>query len=149
MSQVSQRFLRPDVKAKIERLLIECIARCSSQQAAANFVDVLLTSTEKLMIAKRIAIALMLVKGYGAGEIDAKLKVSVATIYSVKAWLEAKGGEYRSLLEEIAQEDRGQAQEREQLVNEAQSFFSLRPGTNWKQQRREQWQKVKDKKIPF
>ena len=149
MSQVSRRWLTPNVEAKINHLLIECIAGCADQQAAANFVDVLLTKTERTMIAKRVAIALMLVKGHSADDIDEKLKVSVATVYTVKAWLDSKGAEYRTLLEKIARKDEGQQKEQERLKDEATSFFALRPKANWREQRREQWKRVNDKNVPF
>lgn len=148
MSQVSKRLLWPDVEEKIRSLLVECIAKCRDQQVAANFVDVLLTDTEKLMIAKRISIALMLVKGYSAPEIDEKLKVSLGTIYIVKAWLDAKGAQYRDLLVEIAHQDEAQEKEHKFLLDEARNS-TPRWGTNWREAKKQQWKRAKESKVPF
>lgn len=138
MSQISKRRIHPKVEEKIRRLLVESVALCRDQQVAANFLDVLLTSTEKIMIAKRIAIALMLIKGYSAAEIDEKLKVSLTTIASVKTWLDLKGKEYLGLLNELVKQDERGEQEATTLRAEAESFWSLPPKTNWKDQRRDQ-----------
>lgn len=135
MSQLSQRLLSPPIEAKIHNLLIKCIVQTADPQAAANFIDVLVTRTEKTMIAKRIAIALMLIKGHTAHDIDEKLKVSVATVYTVKAWLESRGKEYYSLLEHLAKEDEQQEKAHQDAIDDAQSFFTLTPHTNWKGQR--------------
>ena len=148
MAQVSKRWLRPDVERKIRGLLVECVARCRDQQSASNFIDVLLTDTEKLMIAKRIAVALMLIKGNKAEEIDDKLKVSLGTVYTVKAWLNDKGREYLDLLIEIAKRDISQSKKHTDLLDEALNSIP-RWGTDWKEAKRNQWQKVKDSKVSF
>ena len=139
MSRVSKRWLDPRVEEKIHRLLVECVVESNNQQAAGNFIDILLTKTEKLMIGKRIAIALMLVKGRTPLEIDEKLKVALPTIYTVKTWLEEKGAEYQSLLKKIAARDEAQAS----------GIFPPRPGINWGEHKRRQWQKANKTKVPF
>lgn len=151
MSRVSRRLLDRDVEEKIYRLLVECVAESKDQNAAGNFIDILLTKTEKLMIGKRIAIALMLVKGYSPIEIDEKLKVSQATVYTVRSWLDEKGAEYYDLLRKIAHRDEGQEKEHRQLRWEADhnGIFPPRRGTNWKEQKRKQWQKAEVSKVPF
>lgn len=148
MAQISKRWLRPDVENKIRGLLVECVAKCRDQKAASNFIDVLLTDTEKIMIAKRIAIALMLIKGNKAEEIDDRLKVSLGTIYTVKAWLDDKGKEYRDMLISIAKLDISQSREHSDLLDEALNS-TPRWGTSWKEAKKIQWQKVKDSKVPF
>mgnify|MGYP001612181817 CR=1 FL=1 len=150
MARVSQRRVQPEVENKIYQLLVECVASCRNQNAAGNFIDVLLTKTEKLMIGKRIAIALMLIKGNTPSEIDEKLKVSQTTAYTVKTWLDEKGKEYRQLLKEIADRDESQQSRYQDLREEAEGgFLPPRPGTNWKELKRNQWQKAKSAKVPF
>lgn len=148
MSQISKRLLKPEVEEKIRGLLVECVNRCRDQQTTANFIDVLLTDTEKTMIAKRIAIALMLLKGYSPVEIDEKLKVSLGTIYTVQGWLAYKGAEYKSLLVEIVREDEGREKEHKLAVWEAEET-TPRWGTSWKSEKQRQWQKVRRTKVPF
>lgn len=150
MSRVSRRWLEPKVAEKIYRLLVECVTDCTDQQAAGNFIDVLLTKTEKLMIGKRIAIALMLVKGHSPAEIDEKLKVSLTTVYTVKAWLEEKGAEYYTLLEGIARRDERQKKQHRDLQADAEGgILPPRPGIDWKAYKRGQWRKTEESEVPF
>lgn len=150
MSRVSKRWLDPKVEEKIHRLLVECIVESSDQKAAGNFIDILLTRTEKLMIGKRIAIALMLVKGRAPLEIDEKLKVALPTIYTVKTWLEEKGAEYQNLLKKIAARDEAQTRIHEERLMEAEGgIFPPRPGINWGEHKRQQWKEAKETKVPF
>lgn len=150
MSRVSKRWLDPRVEDKIHRLFVECVVESNDQQAAGNFIDILLTRTEKLMIGKRIAIALMLIKGHTPLEIDEKLKVALPTIYTVKTWLEEKGTEYQALLKKIAARDEQQARLHQDKLMEAEGgIFPPRPGINWREHNRQKWQEVKKTKVPF
>ena len=149
MPQISKRYVKPAVKEKIDNLFIECIAECRNQNEAANFINVLLTRTEKSVIAKRVAIALMLTKGYAAADIDEKLKVSQATVYTVKYWLEDKGVEIKSILNNIAKRDERQELDNQQLQREADSLFPPSPGTNWRNYRRSQNEKILKTSVPF
>ena len=149
MPQISKRFVKPAVKEKIDNLFIECIAACRNQNEAANFINVLLTKTEKTVIAKRVAIALMLTKGYTATEIDEKLKVSQATVYTVKYWLEDKGSEINAILSNIAKRDERQESDNLDLQREAGSILLPPPGTNWKNYRSAQHKKIRDTAVAF
>ncbi|MBI2310055.1 hypothetical protein HYU89_04095 [Candidatus Collierbacteria bacterium] len=149
MPQISKRFVKPAVKEKIDNLFIECIAECRNQNEAANFINVLLTKTEKTVIAKRVAIALMLTKGYTATDIDEKLKVSLATVYTVKYWLEEKGSEINAILTKIAKRDQRQELDNQEFQREADSLFPPPPGTNWRNYRRFQNEKILKTSAPF
>ena len=149
MPQISKRFVKPAVKEKIDNLFIECIAECRNQKEAANFINVLLTKTEKTVIAKRVAIALMLTKGYTATEIDERLKVSQATVYTVKYWLEDKGSEINKILSNIAKRDDRQESENLDLQREAGSILPPPPGINWKSYRHSQHEKIRDTSVAF
>ena len=149
MPQISKRYVKPAVKEKIDNLFIECIAECKNQKEAANFINVLLTKTEKTVIAKRVAIALMLTKGYTATEIDEKLKVSQATVYTVKYWLEDKGSEINTILSNIAKRDERQRLDNQDLQREAGSIFPPPPGINWRSYRRSQHEKIRDTSVAF
>ena len=105
MPRVSRKVLHPTVKAKIQELLLDCISRCRDQKTSAGFIDDLLTDTEKVMIAKRIAVALMILKGYPSLDIEETLKVSGQTVWMMRAWLSAKGKGYREMLEEVIERD--------------------------------------------
>jgi len=149
MAQVSVQYIKPEVKDKLQSLLVSCISRCSQVSLAADLVEDLLTNTEKIMISKRIGVALMLLKHVGAREISDKLKVSFPTIYRVKTWLEVKGGGYRSLLESIIKEDAAKEDAHLSALQDTESSPLWFGPTNWKNQRRQQWEKVKQTEVPF
>lgn len=149
MAQLSTQYIKPEIKGKLNSLLIDCIGRCSNSTLAADLVNDLLTTTEKVMLAKRIGIALMLLKKVGAREIAKTLKVSSPTIYKVKIWLEIKGSGYRTLLESIVKED--EAKERAHLtaLQETEDSPLWFGKTSWKAKRRQQWERVKQTQVPF
>jgi len=149
MAQVSVQYIKPEVKDKLQSLLVSCISRCSQVSLAADLVEDLLTNTEKIMISKRIGVALMLLKHVGAREISDKLKVSFPTIYKVKTWLDVKGSGYRSLLESIIKEDAAKEDAHLSALQDTESSPLWFGPTNWKNQRRQQWEKVKQTEVPF
>ena len=80
MSQVSRRKLNQKVYEKIFTLFPQFLGRLSSKGHAQIITDTLFSSTEKTMIAKRIATAFMLVKGYTYSQINSTIHVSYGTI---------------------------------------------------------------------
>lgn len=148
MPQISKRFLDRKVEKKIKSLLPRCVSRCRDIQIASDFIDDLLTGTEKTMIAKRIAIALMLLKEYSVSQIEDTLKVSRTTVYTVATWLQLKGTGYRSLLQKIIKEDKEQEDEHKQAFWELENT-TPRWGTNWKANRKSKWKKLESTKTPF
>lgn len=71
-----------------------------------SFLSDLLTKTERVMLAKRLSIALLLTKGYDYGSIKDILKVSSSTIGSIASWLDRSGEGYKLLLEKWLKEEK-------------------------------------------
>ena len=80
MPKVSNNKLPERTFKKLFTLLPEMINTCQSANQADSFVNSLFSSSEKIMISKRIAIILLLCKGKSYEAISAKLKVSQGTI---------------------------------------------------------------------
>lgn len=70
-----------------------------------ELVDAFFTRTEKIVIAKRIAIGFMLVKGYKYDQIVSKIKVSHGTIAKIADSLKNHSEAITKELEGIAKED--------------------------------------------
>ncbi len=147
MPQLSRKKLRPDVENRVRELLATCIQRCRETGATENFIETILTDTEKLMIAKRVSIALMVLKQYKLLEITKTLNVTGNTVRSVAVWLDRMGKEFVELLSKIADEDQKKADNIEELENEAYGY-QPRYGTNWKEARRRKWEEVKAQRPP-
>lgn len=149
MTQVSPRVLQKQVEERVLDLFWTSLANTSSKEQVAFFLDDLLTPTEKIMLSKRLAIAFMLMKGYGYGTINERLKVSDPTIWTVKTHLAYKGKGYKMVIERIMSKEKW-----EKFWQDLDHFFTQlfppRPGTNWTEVRRKQWQKRKsqqEKKV--
>lgn len=101
MAQVSRRFLTPKVQERIISLFLSSIVLTGSQEAAASLVDDLLTPTEKIVLAKRLSVAIILLEGYDYDTIENTLKVSRPTIGNVSVWLKVKGDGVRAIVRKI------------------------------------------------
>jgi Trp operon repressor len=80
MAQISRKPLRKEIYEQVFELLIRIFTDSYSRKDAANLLDDLLSPTEKIVLAKRLAIALLLAKDYGYEEIKEILHVSMPTI---------------------------------------------------------------------
>lgn len=84
MPQVSRRKVAKDVEAKLVVLFQNALKDAADDKVIASFFESLLTTTEKKMFAKRIAIAFMLMKGFDYLMIGETLKVSKQTVWTIK-----------------------------------------------------------------
>jgi len=129
MAQVSRRWIKPETEKTINQMIVTSIALCGSSTEAANFIDDLLTPTEKIMLAKRLAIAYLLLKGHSYVEIKDLLKVSTPTIGSVSLLLKIRGSGYKEIVQKLAAR-RELRQLFESLAQAAISIFGSGKGGN-------------------
>lgn len=148
MTQISKRFLQKQVEGRILDLLWTSLSSISQKEKVALFLDDLLTPTEKIMIAKRLAIAFMLMKGYSYPTINSMLKVTDTTIWNVKTNLSYRGQGYKTAIEQIMSKEKW-----EKFWDDLDHFLTMtippRPGTNWKEVRRKQWEQRRKQIKPF
>src|SRR3989339_2041226 len=105
MSQVSRRYLNPKVEQQIFDTFVESFASLSSSQKATDFLYDLLSPVEQVMLAKRLAIAYMLMKGRSQRDVADTLKVSQATVNKVNASLKIGIG-YRTIISHMLQKEK-------------------------------------------
>lgn len=144
MSQISKRWISKEVEDRIFEVFWESLASCSTKQTVSDFLEDLLTPTEKIVLAKRVSIALLLLKGYDYKSINNLLKVSDPTIWIVKLWLKTKGKGYHLVLEKII---RSEKMEKfwQNMENKAENILPPRTGSNWSEIRYKQWKNEKNK----
>lgn len=106
MPQVSKYPLPRDIEKRLYSLLWETIADLNNPNKSEEFFNDLLTPTEKIMLAKRLAIAVMLVKGYDYLSIKSILKVSPTTIGTVSNWMKYSGNGYRKVVEKLLKKEK-------------------------------------------
>ncbi len=105
MSQVSKYPISKLVADRIFDVFIKTLVSVKNKNEADDFADDLFSPTEKIMLAKRLAIAFLLIKGYQYREISKVLRVSLGTIASVNLSLNHGKGSYRKILDRIAREE--------------------------------------------
>jgi len=101
MTQVSRIPLRKEVEQRVYEVLMESVAAAKSHDTVNRLLDDLLSPTERLMIAKRLSIALLLYKRYSQRTISKWLKVSLTTVNKVSLSMQIGKGGYRSIIESI------------------------------------------------
>lgn len=139
MSQVSKYLLNKDVEEQMFDVFWKTIARLITRNAVKKFFFDLLSPTEKTMLAKRLAIAIMLIKGYDYRTISQTLKVSTTTIMSISNWLKNGGDGYKMVIQKIIKEEKT-AEFWDNLEEKLSNLLPPGPGTDWKRVKSQEWQ---------
>jgi Trp operon repressor len=97
MPHVSSKKLNSKLLGKLLQKLLEILSRPHDKQGLSLVLNELLTRTEKIMLAKRFAIILMLADNIPQDKITKILKVSPTTV--AKASLKRDIGKYKHILQ--------------------------------------------------
>lgn len=108
MAKVSKRILDKELEQRVFELFVKTVIDLKNEQEVRNFLQDLLSPTEKIMLVKRLAIAILLTKGYTYDAIDNTLKVSRPTIMGVSYFLKYGNSGYQKAVDKII---RGQKKE--------------------------------------
>ncbi len=84
LRQVSRLPLPKVLEEQMYELFRKALADLHTEDDVQAFLDDLLTSTEKVMLGKRFAIAVLLAKNYDYRAIQRIMKVSMSTVASVQ-----------------------------------------------------------------
>lgn len=87
MTKISRRLLDKDLENRIFEVFTESIVELRNSDDVRSFLSDLLSPIERIMLVKRLAIAILLTKGYTYEMIDNALKVSHPTIMKISFWL--------------------------------------------------------------
>ncbi len=82
---------------------------------AKAFFRGILTLKERIMLARRLQVAVMLIEGFTYGEIIDTLKVGKSTVANVRKWLSSGGQRYKTIIERLLKYERAAAQKKEKL----------------------------------
>lgn len=106
MTQVSKYPISKNVFDRIFEIFLRSFIKIKNKEQADQFISNLLTPTEKIMLAKRLAIAFLLEKNYDYRTIQSIIRVSSPTITSVNMSLKYGSEGYRKLIAEIIKEEK-------------------------------------------
>lgn len=91
MTHVSRNPVHKDVFFEILNSLYWLLADIKKPEEMKQFLGDFFTKTERLMLAKRLALAGMIIEGYEMDTIRQVLKVSTATIYRTREMMDKSG----------------------------------------------------------
>lgn len=101
MAKISRRLLNKELEDYIFELFIKTITDLKDPNEVRNFLADLLSPIEKIMLVKRLAIAVLLTRGYTYDAIDETLKVSRPTIMNVSHSLKHGESGYQQAVKKI------------------------------------------------
>ncbi len=127
MSQVSKKVLPNHVKESLFNNFWDLLASIKNSREVKIFVEDFLSPTEKVMLAKRITIAILLTKGHDYRSISTLLKVSTTTVSTIAKYLNLKTPGYQLLIKKYFQK-----QAVKELLQELERYFyRLQPGQHF------------------
>lgn len=109
MTQLSRKPIHKDVFIEIRDDFLWVLAELKSTIEVKEFFYDFFTKTERVMLAKRLAVAMMIYKNYRYDDIRSILHVSTSTITRVSDWLDKGGDGVKRVLEKLVNEERMQA----------------------------------------
>jgi len=118
MTKISRRFLNKELENYIFELFLNTIVEIRNSDDARNFIEDLLSPTERIMLIKRLAIAVLLTKGYTYDDIDDTLKVSRSTIMNVSIWLKNGKSGYTKAVKKILE-----TQKRKEFIDKIEEIL--------------------------
>ncbi len=149
MTQVSKYPISKNVETRIFEVLSQVIADLRLSSEINEFLEDFLSPVEKIMLAKRISIAILLTKGYDYRQIQKILRVTPPTIASVNIALKYTGQGYKKVVERIVNNEKMEKfwEEIDDVTNDTVPPY----GRNWsywnKERSQEKKKKLKNKKA--
>jgi len=92
MVYVSKKKVDPGIESVLADQLLSFFAAAKTKREAATLVGELFTESERMMFAKRLAIVVMLERGYSFQSIERALKVTPQTV--ARLWGKRKKGSF-------------------------------------------------------
>ncbi|OGD89343.1 hypothetical protein A3J17_03655 [Candidatus Curtissbacteria bacterium RIFCSPLOWO2_02_FULL_40_11] len=106
MSRVSKKVLNRQIEEQMFETLWESVSQVKNKEDVKLFLGDLLSPVERIMVAKRLAIAVMLLKGHNYETIIDILRVSNETISKIALALRLNRG-YKIAIDKIIRSEAG------------------------------------------
>lgn len=144
MSRISKQPVNEELLTKIFKLFYEVFSRYDGQEDFLSIIDDILSPTEKIMLAKRLAIIYLLIKKVDYRDITETLKVSSATVTFYSAMFYKKDSRVANIISNMLK--------KEKVLNFLDDFFAdimIKPGIYkghwqlyWDQKRKQENRKL-------
>jgi len=146
MAQISKRYIDQKMILRINELLFDLLLTMTDKKEVDDVLNELLTSTEKTMIAKRVACFYLLIKKVPIREIEDTLKISTCTVTYFKHYLD------RST---VIKDYLSNKLKNEKLKHLFEDIFvdvfygTLKKGSNWSQDKKIYYQHQRKRQQPM
>jgi len=147
MTQVSKHPISKAVEERIFEIFSEAVRDLKNPAEIREFFSDFLSPTEQIMLAKRLAISVLLAKEYSYEDIKKILRVSPPTISRVAGFLKYTGEGYRKVVEKILTDEK--AEEFWQKIDDVLRGLVPPKAQNWSYWRKELEEKKRQRKKPF
>ncbi len=148
MSQVSRRPIKEDLLERMFEIMEKSLVKLKDQKEVTVFLQDFLSPTEKIMLAKRLAMALLLSRGWDHQAICQYLKVSTSTITSIKNKLRSKSSGYHRVIHQI-ESDKDWEQMWLDLGQAFDEILSSRVDAHWKTEKAAVYKKYHAKRAKY
>ena len=146
MTQISKYPLRKEIEKRVFDVFLDSIVMVKTREKVDRLITDLLSPTEKIMLAKRLSIALLLYKKFDQRSIVRVLKVSLSTVSRISRSLQHGSGGYVMVLASMMQKEEFQNY-LEKLDDAMANMFTMgRKLPHW---RRRRWEEKINNKKPF
>ncbi|MFZ1075557.1 MAG: Trp family transcriptional regulator [Minisyncoccia bacterium] len=95
MAHVSRKKIKKQIAAELADQFLTFLTVARTKKDAHIFADELFSQTERVMLAKRLAIVILLVRGYSFTQVEESLGVTRQTV--VRIWKDIQSGGYRKI----------------------------------------------------
>jgi len=146
MAQISKRYVDQTMMNRINELLFDLLLTMADKKEVNSVLSELLTTTEKTMIAKRVACFYLLIKKVSIREIEDTLKISTCTVTYFKHFLD------RSV---VIKEYLSNKLKNEKVKHLFEDIFvdifygTLKKGSNWSEDKKIYYQHQRKRQQPM
>lgn len=147
MAQVSKYPIHKDIEKRMSQIFKNVISNLRNSEDIEDFLNDFLSPVEKIMLAKRLSIAVLLAKGYGYSLIAKILRVTPSTIATVSTSLKYSGKGYKKMVEKILRDEKTDAFW--EKIEDALSHIPNSKGSDMVYQRREYEKEKRKRKKTF
>jgi uncharacterized protein YerC len=140
MPQISHYKLDKAIEEEIYKQFWSSIAKINDIPKASQFFSDLLTETEKVMLSKRLAAAILMVRGRSATDIKKSIHITYSTIGTIAAWVKNAKPKTGEVLMEFSKE-----KDWETIIDKIDSLLDKLPpvyGTDWSNVGKKKWQRA-------
>lgn len=130
MTRTSKKYISPDTREKMYEILVRAVSKAQNKGDVINFLTDMLSFPEREMLAKRLAIAYLLIKDDSTHrEISHILKVGLGTIQRVSCVLTEGGTGYRKIIKSLMRDE--QVESFMDRLAELLPQIPIKPGGNY------------------